>query len=365
MSLTGTPESLAGENPQVDSTPDANPSGENPQVEATSTESTIDLSTPEGIQDALDQLSPEDFERISAASEESEATENAKGSPKKEEPRGENPESPKAEETSKDHSEEPEGDTGPTRISLKSLPESERSQVAAAIAAVKEGKFKSVTEAFSGMFGKASPPDSENPDNPVSSEEKPQVPEAIASIDQEIESLKAARKEAREDFDNEKADDLTDQINAKLLERQSAVQSHQALEKSEQDYEREFNASITSLRSEKPELNDPNTPLSQRVSELRDLAEYRAENGDQKSADLLSNPKFYETLVAQAERELGISKSASNGIPKPPVKPGNQRVGEVTSAVSSDGSLSTEAAIGLLGKMSLDDLYAVGDQIGD
>lgn len=357
MSNTDVIESDAGEMPQDDSFSPQSEGGESPLAEPGTNESP-DFSDPETLANAFDQLDPEALANLLAENEDSGVVENPTNEPESAEPRGENP---TTKQDPEQEAKEPEQDNTPDRVRLKGLPAKEKHRLATAIGAVKDGTYESFDEAYSDLFGSPKAQAKGEGDDTETKAEAPAIPEPVAKVDQEIERLKAQRKEAREEFDNDRADEITDEINAKLLERREALRDVEKSEQSAREYTKEYTETAENLRQTYPDLNDFESPLAKRVTELRELKEYHAEKGDKGAQQFLQNPRFIADLVTQAAKDIGVS-GGKNSVPPPPFSP-TQRQGAVSPATATAGSLSTEAAVSLLDNLPYDDLMKVGDMI--
>lgn len=365
MSQTDTLEAPAGEQPQVDSTIAGNGGGE-PQIPSPMKEP--DLSSPEGITEALSQLPEDVFESLQTGGEDSEGSLDTPESEiqtdtPKEEDRGEQPDA-KAEGDKKD---DDDGKKAPDRIRLNGIPAEDRHKVTTAINAVKDGTYSNFAEAMGGLFGITQNSSStaqekeEEPGKPKA-DSAPELPEPVAAIDQEIADLKAKRSEARGEFDSEKADELTDQITMKIRERERVEEKIVNEGEADKAYMEEFETSKSSVLKAHPDLSNPESAFSQRFAELRDLTDFRAGKGDAEAIALLDNPRFLETLAETTARDLGMK----NSIPKtvPPAPQGQiAPKGAVSSAAGGSTEMSSKAAIRALKDLSADDFDAIATQI--
>lgn len=368
MSNTDTLEQPAGEQPQATPNPSETTGGEEPQGDAN--QNALDLSNPDGISNALSQLSDEDFDSLLTGEEgESDYPETTPKNPNPEpEPdnRGEQPEK-EGEEKGEDPKGEDDPQKAPDRIRLNGLPAEDRHKVTAAINAVKDGTYSNLSDAMSGLFGGSqkgqSPADEEGEEvRGETQAETPAPPAALAAIDQEITDLKAKRTEARGEFDNEKADDLTDQINSKQYERTRTEGRLEEEAKSDKAYFSEFESSKNALLESHPDLKNPKSALAQRLGELRDLTDYRAEQGSEEAIALLDNPRFLESLTAKAAKDLGMVKDAPRNVPPAPTPQSAPR-GDVSSAAGGSTPLPTETAVRAIQDMSEEDLMALESQV--
>lgn len=362
MSQPDVLEAPAGVEPQIDSSPPQSDGGESPVADTGKTESP-DFSNPETLAAAFDQLDPDELANLLADGENQEVVEDRIEVENPDQARGDDPE-PETEDQAKAETPEPDQDTTPDRIRLKGLPKKEKHRIASAVNAVKDGTYDSFNDAYSDLYGapKAAEVNDEG-EAPEAGNPEPVVPEPVALVDSDIERLKSERKEARSDFDNDTADDLTDQINAKLLERQQVLNDVAASAKADNEFVQKYRETAISLREAHPELNDFDSPLSKRVGELRDLKEFAASKGDEEAQASLRNPQFIADLVSQAATDIGMGSRGSTP-PPPPVRNAPQRQGQVSPANATTGSLSTEASLSLLDNLSYDDLMKVGDAVG-
>ena len=355
MSDLDTTEAPTGEQP-LDASPTAEITGGEQPSSQNSAEN-IDLSSPEAISDAFAKLDQNELANLLEASENVEVTE----PPTQTEPEPTRGEDSEKAEATKEEGSKPElkQDVVPDRIRLKGLAPKEKHRISAAVNALRDGDYETFEDAYADLFGAEKK--SEAPEGDAKPEEQapPEVPAAIAAIDLEITDLQAMRRAAREEFNYDKADDLSDQIHAKQLEKETVKRQVEQDAKSDDAFTSTFNQSVTELYAANPDLKDPESPLYERLSELRDIEEYRASQGAAESIALMKDPRFLNTLVTRAKKDLGMSKSES--VPPAPAPPAEQRQGTVSPATANSAPLSTEAALGLMKQLSHDELMSVAD----
>lgn len=209
----------------------------------------------------------------------------------------------------------PGADKSPRRLYFpKEVPAEERQKLIEYTKALADGEVPG--EAAMRIFGTAAAPisqeQSSTPATPPASEAPPVLPPVLAEIDQRIADLNQRIEQAEADFDGIEAAKLTRQLTDAKLERQQAVFDAERAAVQTASYDQKFETNCETLRQEFPDLNDPNSALSVRLEELRDLADIRNPGHD-------ADPDFIVSLARQAAADVSAKPApAPAARPTPP-----------------------------------------------
>lgn len=204
------------------------------------------------------------------------------------------------------------GEAAPTRISLKAIKnEEERLALVNATAAVREGKYLTLAEALGAdpYFASrlpAAPPkaDPEPPSEPDNS---------LESVETQIKDLREQRAAARKEFDYEKVDELTDQIEDLTATRSRALIEQAETQRSEQAVEVQVDASRQrAFEKYAEQLTDPE-------SEFADFVQAEIFLADKKGDGIFDQPDWPEKIADRVnEKYYRAAKSAPETAQVPP-----------------------------------------------
>ena len=270
-------------------------------------------------------------------------------------------EKPGKETTVTDDSETGPGqESTPKRIHLGKLETEDAAKVAHIVNGVRDGVYPSVEAAVAAIYpGKAGESvqavtDAAKAEASDESDTTPVIPEAVAQVDAEIADLRAQRKKAKSEYDTDAEAELQDQIEDMLLEKQRVERDVESAQYEQFTYTDAFNNTVQSVVKAFPRLNDEGDKLTQRVQELRDLAEHRDD-------PIMDDPTFLEKMANQAAKELGINsqgKPESGQVTTPAAKQARP-VGAVASGIEGFGNLSKNDALRAVGELTAEQLERV------
>lgn len=211
-----------------------------------------------------------------------------------------------------DEQDEPEqpGKTGsPKRVSVRSLPEDQQVMVARAVEMVRSGEAPDIATATSILSGKAT-----TAPDPNASQQEPTNPEGVIdpelnqaptleTLEAELTDLRNQRKVAKENFDADAEDELSVQIETKLLELAEMRATARIDAKENQakisSYKAEYEATVEQIEAQYPELQDENSPFSRVFDGMVAAARARRDV-------MLSDPKHLAIIAKEVSDILNV-----------------------------------------------------------
>lgn len=199
----------------------------------------------------------------------------------------------------------------------------------------------------------ATPPAAENGAAPTAPTAPPATTPDVASIEATLATLREQRKAAREDFDNDAVEALTIQIEdlvPRLTEARLRAESRQQQEAA---YKIGWNQAVQVVETKYPELQDPESPMSEIFDGL--ILKAQAANDPQ-----LADPNHLVVLadkVAAFMRQGTQQQSSPASARTAPPKPQQAPVGAaVAPAHTPPGKATPDLVRGALKSAPLDDL---------
>lgn len=272
-------------------------------------------------------------------------------------PSGETPAAPAA-----DAAEAPPaaGDDGPqgnkqiSRVSVRRLPPTDQTRIAEAIAMVSRKESPDFDTAYASLRGLPAVESQAAPASDQSAAEAAPSPKAqpaqtpaVAEIQATIATLREERKAARRDFDNDRIDELTDQIEdaqADLLRAEQAA-AIQAVES--RSYDDLYVAAALQVDEKYREASeDEDSAFNRNLDNMITAA--RARNDP-----ALDDPNYIIAFADQVAADLGLNKGTP--VPPPPAKPA-RTVGDFAPGHHTSGRLSGEAASRLISQLPIEKL---------
>lgn len=248
----------------------------------------------------------------------------------------------------------PQGTTPKGRVSVRILPPAEQVRIAEALDMVRHGKAPDFQTAYGTLAGApatgtppapaAAAPDADAPPAPVA--QAPAATPAVAEIQATIATLREERKAARRDFDNDRIDELTDQIEdaqANLLRAEQAA-AVQAVES--RSYNDRYADAVTAVEGRYEAARDENSVFNKILDDRITAAHHRGDPA-------LSDPNFVIAFADEVAADLGLDRGTP--IPPPPAKPA-RTVGDFAPGHHSSGRLSGEAASRLISQIPIEKL---------
>lgn len=373
---TNSNETPAGEQPpELDNT--ASSGGEQPRGDETPSEE------PANIAD----LSEDQLESIllGQASEESSAT--PASSPPAENaapPNPDNPNSPSEQPGEGARGEEATNEPGsddasqskpkgpPERLSVRSLPASERQLMADAVELIRTAQAPTLAEALAQLgatpketakIEEVADPEGEGTGQPEATSEpvtdpEPTTPPEVTQIEDELKNLRDQRRTAKKEYDQDAEIDLTDQIEDKQAELIEARAQARIVATQQASFDTTVHQTIGEVKDRYPDSVEPDSEFSRRMSDAIDLATFR---GDQ----VLNNPRYHMLLAEKVAASLGIQEgqpapSGNNATPsgRPPAPPEARPIGEVAPGASGSTPLSPDQTAKMIDEANPEQLAA-------
>ena len=201
------------------------------------------------------------------------------------------------------------------RISVRGMNERAQHEFAAAADLVRSGQATSLADAIQQLSAtqQATSATETSTTQPATA-----GPESVDAIATKIAELRAQRKQAPADFDNDKADELTVQIEDLQIDRLRAEHAATARTAQVQTYQQEYDRAIDELEVSHPEAADETSPFYQALSDRLEAAKYRKDPA-------LADPRFILKMAGDVAKLLGTAtktapatKPASEGTPRAP-----------------------------------------------
>ena len=204
----------------------------------------------------------------------------------------------------------------PNRVSIRTLDPGEQAKVAEAMALVRNGTVKNFADAWQQVSPNqtappATPTTPETPAQPALPTQ-PATPPEVARIETELARLREERRIARtEDFDNNKVEELTVQIED-LVPQLTEARIHAETRQSQAaNYSQGWASAVDTIETRYPELQQPDSPFSELLDGL--VLKARAERDP-----ALADPNH---LVILADKVAGILKTPAATTPQAPATP--------------------------------------------
>lgn len=226
----------------------------------------------------------------------------------------------------------------PGRLSVRSLPAEQQLETAQALEMVRKGEATDLLDALSQLRGVAPAPKSDGTANEPPAEPAPSTPAkapAVAQIEKQIAALREERRIAKTvDYDSEKEEALTNQIEDALMELQEAKLQAQAQEQAQRveadaqaAWEADYQKANDELEEKYPAALDDNSEFS----EL--LAAYLAKAKEEKNPKL-QDPRYILELAAKADRLTTKTPPRRPSDPPPAPKPTGKVLAPAHSAIN-------------------------------
>ncbi|MEI6674452.1 MAG: hypothetical protein WCO57_04660 [Verrucomicrobiota bacterium] len=199
---------------------------------------------------------------------------------------------PASEQPAEETPEVQEAAKGKQRISVRGMNDRARQQFAEAADLVRSGAAADLTSAIEILKEAQAAPE-------TIQQAAPAVPDEVSAIATQIADLREQRRQAKADYDTEKEDALTIQIEDLQIERLRVEQSTAARTAQAMTYQQEYDLAIDQLEAEYPEAADETSAFYQDLSDKVDAAKFRKD-------PILADPKFVLRLAADL-------KAKSNG----------------------------------------------------
>lgn len=328
------------------------PAGEQPQ--SSDTASQFDGLSQEQLFEVLESAAGETPRQPEAP-----ATPAAEATPEEMEPAVEPEATPEGEDTDATPDAETEGTqpTKPTksRLSVRSLPPEQQSQLAQALEMVRDGKAADITSALAQVTGKpvtaapAAPPSTEAPtaeDAPEQEAPAAEAPGTVADIQARIKELREQRRQTIKDFDREAEAELTDQIEDLQLELVRAEQTAQVRQGEALTYNASYAEAVKVVQGKYEAAKDDDSAFNRILDDKVAAAQARKDPE-------LADPNFITRYADEVAEMLGLNKGTPP--PPPPTRPAKP-VGSFAPGHSTAGRLSQEAASKLIQEASIEDL---------
>lgn len=206
------------------------------------------------------------------------------------------------------------------RVRLDRVPENARQETADALALMTDGKAANLEDALHQLRGTSVEP-TPNPEPPAS--EAPQEqPQIIQELNARITELRAERKAAASEFDDDKAEALSieiDQINRHLAREEAKAElfAEQQQQKA-REFEAEYDKAIDELEEKFPEVLEENSRFTELLEEKLAAARFRNDPG-------LADPRFILTKAREAAALLTPPASPAPSVRKAPAPPAATR----------------------------------------
>lgn len=237
---------------------------------------------------------------------------------------------------------EPEGSDAPAkppgRLSVRSLPAEQQLETAQALEMVRKGEAADLLDALSQIRGVTQAPQGEGSQPEKANEQAPSTPAkapAVAQIEERIATLREERKVAKTvDYDTDKEEALTNQIEDALMELQEAkllaqqqAQAAQADAKAASAWEAEYQKANDELERDYPAALDDDSEFSDL------LASFMAKAKEDQNPKL-NDPRYILELAAKADRLTTKTPGKRPSDPPPAPKPTGKALAPAHSAIN-------------------------------
>lgn len=247
----------------------------------------------------------------------------------------------------------PKAKGSPQRVSLRSLPENEQVELAAAIDKVRRGEAPDIKTALGLTAATAADP---NAPEAIEQEAPPaQTAPAVQEIKDQIKTLREQRAEAKRNFDPDKEIELTEKIEDAQMDLLRAEQSAKETAVANRSYQEQFEAACDAIETTYPDLADQQSVMSRILDDRITAAKARGDKA-------LKNPGFIKAMADEVAADLGISKGTpTKAAPKPaPSKPSRPVGSTLAPGHQSAARMNGEEAMQQLQRASDEELDAVG-----
>lgn len=271
-------------------------------------------------------------------------------------PETEQPE-PEAEEIETAPPASPEANRIPRRLSTNGIDEQEAAKLADAAGMLRRKEVATLEEAFA-RLGLKAPTTEQQPESQAPPEvtAEPQTTPQVQTIKDQIASLRAERKQAKQDFDTDKEIELTERIEDLQVDLLRAEQSAKEAAQASQSFQVQYEAACDAIEAKYPELSDDNSRMSRILDDRIVAAKARGDKA-------LANPNFILAMADEVAADLGITAGKPQPTaPKPaPTKPARPVGSTLAPGHQSAARVSEQEAIQAIRTMSLEDLDAAGE----